>query len=91
MRTGRDKTRQQQLDQPEGQSGQENQTREKIRIRVRQMLSDSPTEQNKEQVVKGKIFLHLKSNNFLIYYIIFQATLHHLFVKIYLNDCCFLL
>lgn len=66
VRIGRDKTRQQQLDQPEGQSGQEDQTRETIRLRVRQMLSDSPTEQNKEPIVKGKIFLHLKPNIFLI-------------------------
>ncbi|XP_037551179.1 TOG array regulator of axonemal microtubules protein 1 [Nematolebias whitei] len=52
LRTGRDKTRQQGLDQPEGQSGQEDKTKERIRLRVKQMLSDSSTEQNKELIIK---------------------------------------
>ncbi|XP_037833780.1 TOG array regulator of axonemal microtubules protein 1 isoform X2 [Kryptolebias marmoratus] len=59
VRIGRDKSRQQRLDQPEGQSGQEDQTREKIRLRVRQMLSDSSTEQNKEPAIKD---LHLNGS-----------------------------
>ncbi|XP_071354250.1 TOG array regulator of axonemal microtubules protein 1 isoform X2 [Trachinotus anak] len=43
-RFSRDRTRPQRLDQQEGQSGQGDVTRDKIRHRVRQMLSDSPTE-----------------------------------------------
>lgn len=56
MRIGRDKTKQQGLDQPEGQSGQEDKTRERIRLRVRHMLSNSSTEQNKEPIIKGGMF-----------------------------------
>lgn len=53
-RFSRDKMRLQCLDQQEGQFGQEDHTRDKIRHRVRQMLSDSPTEENRLLIIKGK-------------------------------------
>ncbi|KAM4542880.1 TOG array regulator of axonemal microtubules protein 1 [Odontesthes bonariensis] len=52
VRLGRNKTRLQRLDQLGDQLSQEDQTRDKIRHRVRQMLSDSPTEENKELLIK---------------------------------------
>uniref|UniRef100_UPI0037E90F07 TOG array regulator of axonemal microtubules protein 1 isoform X3 n=1 Tax=Semicossyphus pulcher TaxID=241346 RepID=UPI0037E90F07 len=55
----RDKMRLQGLDQPEGQFVQGDQTREKIRHRVRQMLSDSPTEENRALIIKD---LHLNGS-----------------------------
>ncbi|XP_023258521.1 TOG array regulator of axonemal microtubules protein 1 isoform X1 [Seriola lalandi dorsalis] len=58
-RVGRDRMRQQHLDQQEGQSGQGDITRDKIRHRVRQMLSDSPTEENKALIIKD---LHLNGS-----------------------------
>lgn len=65
-RFGRDKMRPQYLDQQEGQFSQGDHTRDKIRHRVRQMLSDSPTEENRALIIKGKrkicefrILLHL--------------------------------
>uniref|UniRef100_A0A096MBZ0 TOG array regulator of axonemal microtubules 1 n=1 Tax=Poecilia formosa TaxID=48698 RepID=A0A096MBZ0_POEFO len=45
VRRGRDKTRAQNLEQFEDLSGRGDETRDKIRHRVRQMLSDSPTEE----------------------------------------------
>lgn len=53
-RFGQDKTRLQGLEQQEGQFSQGDHTREKIRHRVRQMLSDSPTEENRALIIKGK-------------------------------------
>lgn len=53
MRLGRHKTKLQRLDQLEVQSSQKDQNRERIRHRVRQMLSDSPTNQSKELIIKG--------------------------------------
>ncbi|KAG8013610.1 TOG array regulator of axonemal microtubules protein 1 [Nibea albiflora] len=53
-RFGRDKMRPQYLDQQEGQLSQGDHTRDKIRHRVRQMLSDSPTEENRALIIKGK-------------------------------------
>lgn len=53
-RFSRDKMRLQRLDQSEGQLGQGDHTRDKIRHRVRQMLSDSPTEENRVLIIKGK-------------------------------------
>lgn len=52
-RFSRDKMQLQCLDQQE-QFSQEDYTRDKIRHRVRQMLSDSPTEENRVLVMKGK-------------------------------------
>ncbi|XP_043999603.1 TOG array regulator of axonemal microtubules protein 1 isoform X1 [Gambusia affinis] len=51
VRTGRDKTRAQNLEQFEELSGRGDETRDKIRHRVRQMLSDSPTEGNEELII----------------------------------------
>lgn len=51
-RFGRDKMRLQRLDQQEGHSAEGDNSRDKIRHRVRQMLSDSPTEENR--FIKGK-------------------------------------
>ncbi|XP_024121585.1 TOG array regulator of axonemal microtubules protein 1 [Oryzias melastigma] len=53
VRLGRHKTKLQRLDQLEVQSSQKDQNRERIRHRVRQMLSDSPTNQSKELIIKG--------------------------------------
>lgn len=53
-RLGRDKMRSQCLDQPDNQLSQGDHAREKIRNRVRQMLSDSPTEENRDLIIKGK-------------------------------------
>ncbi|RVE57085.1 hypothetical protein OJAV_G00212550 [Oryzias javanicus] len=53
VRLGRHKTKLQRLDQLEVQSSQKDQNREKIRHRVRQMLSDSPTNESKELIIKG--------------------------------------
>ncbi|TKS86553.1 TOG array regulator of axonemal microtubules protein 1 [Collichthys lucidus] len=53
-RFGREKIRPQYLDQQEGQFSQGDHTRDKIRHRVRQMLSDSPTEENRALIIKGK-------------------------------------
>ncbi|KAM7403929.1 hypothetical protein PAMA_004375 [Pampus argenteus] len=58
-RFNRDKMRLQSLDQSEGQFGQGEQTRDKIRHRVRQMLSDSPTEDNRVSIIKD---LHLNGS-----------------------------
>ncbi|XP_070698899.1 TOG array regulator of axonemal microtubules protein 1 isoform X2 [Pempheris klunzingeri] len=58
-RFSRDKTRQQCLDQQEGQLSQGDHTRDKIRHRVRQMLSDSPTEENRVLIIKD---LHLNGS-----------------------------
>ncbi|XP_054469760.1 TOG array regulator of axonemal microtubules protein 1 isoform X2 [Anoplopoma fimbria] len=51
-RFSRDKMRLQCLDQQEGQCSQVDHTRDKIRQRVRQMLSDSPTEENRLLIIK---------------------------------------
>ncbi|XP_032403139.1 TOG array regulator of axonemal microtubules protein 1 isoform X3 [Xiphophorus hellerii] len=51
VRTGRDKTRAQNLEQFEELSGRGDETRDKIRHRVRQMLSDSPTEGKEELII----------------------------------------
>lgn len=51
VRLGRDKVRQQRINQSEVQ-GHRDQTREKIRHRVQQMLSDLPTEENKPLIIK---------------------------------------
>ncbi|KAM3594869.1 uncharacterized protein V6R79_015186 [Siganus canaliculatus] len=59
LRFGRDKPRLQSLDQPEGQFSHGDSTRDKIRHRVRRMLSDSPTEDNKAATIKD---LHLNGN-----------------------------
>lgn len=61
LRTGQDKTRQQGLDQPEGLSGQEDKIKERIRLRVKQMLSDSSAEQNKEPIIKGGTFFSMSN------------------------------
>ncbi|KAM8736292.1 TOG array regulator of axonemal microtubules protein 1 isoform 1-T1 [Acanthopagrus schlegelii] len=58
-RFGQDKTRLQCLEQQEGQFSQGDHTREKIRHRVRQMLSDSPTEENRALIIKD---LHLNGS-----------------------------
>ncbi|XP_037602306.1 TOG array regulator of axonemal microtubules protein 1 isoform X1 [Sebastes umbrosus] len=58
-RFNRDKTRLQCLDQQEGQCAQADHTRDKIRHRVRQMLSDSPTEENRVLIIKD---LHLNGS-----------------------------
>ncbi|XP_010736571.3 TOG array regulator of axonemal microtubules protein 1 isoform X1 [Larimichthys crocea] len=58
-RFGRDKMRPQYLDQQEGQFSQGDHTRDKIRHRVRQMLSDSPTEENRALIIKD---LHLNGS-----------------------------
>ncbi|KAK5606502.1 hypothetical protein CRENBAI_019847 [Crenichthys baileyi] len=52
VRRGRNKTRLKNLDQFEDLSDRGDETRDKIRHRVRQMLSDSPIEGNKESVIK---------------------------------------
>ncbi|KAM4723967.1 TOG array regulator of axonemal microtubules protein 1 isoform 2-T3 [Anableps anableps] len=52
VRRGRDKTRLQNLEQFEELSDRGDEARDKIRHRVRQMLSDSPTDGNKESVIK---------------------------------------
>lgn len=51
-RFGRDKIRLQCLDQQKGQSVKGDHARDKIHQRVRQMLSDSPTEENKVLIIK---------------------------------------
>ncbi|XP_068577661.1 TOG array regulator of axonemal microtubules protein 1-like isoform X2 [Cebidichthys violaceus] len=51
-RFSRDKTRLQCLDQQEGQCSPVDHTRDQIRQRVRQMLSDSPTEENRALIIK---------------------------------------
>ncbi|XP_075963729.1 TOG array regulator of axonemal microtubules protein 1 isoform X1 [Anarhichas minor] len=51
-RFSRDKTGLQCLDQQEGQCSQVDHTRDQIRQRVRQMLSDSPTEENRALIIK---------------------------------------
>lgn len=53
-RFSQDKMQLQCLDQQEGQFNQGDHTRDKIRHRVRQMLSDLPTEENKLLIIKGK-------------------------------------
>ncbi|XP_056283048.1 TOG array regulator of axonemal microtubules protein 1 isoform X2 [Pseudoliparis swirei] len=58
-RFSREKMRLQCLDQHEGQCSQVDQTRDKIRQRVRQMLSDSPTEENRVVIIKD---LHLNGS-----------------------------
>ncbi|XP_070776477.1 TOG array regulator of axonemal microtubules protein 1 [Enoplosus armatus] len=58
-RFSRDKMRLQSLDQQEGQFSQVDHTRDKIRHRVRQMLSDSPTEENRALIIKD---LHLNGS-----------------------------
>ncbi|XP_042357180.1 TOG array regulator of axonemal microtubules protein 1 isoform X2 [Plectropomus leopardus] len=58
-RFNRDKTRLQGLDQQEEQCSQADHKREKIRRRVRQMLSDSPTEENQMLIIKD---LHLNGS-----------------------------
>uniref|UniRef100_H2MRQ5 TOG array regulator of axonemal microtubules 1 n=1 Tax=Oryzias latipes TaxID=8090 RepID=H2MRQ5_ORYLA len=59
MRLGRHKTKLQRLDQLEVQLTQGDQNREIIRHRVRQMLSDSPTNESKALIIKG---LHLNDS-----------------------------
>ncbi|XP_065822379.1 TOG array regulator of axonemal microtubules protein 1 isoform X2 [Labrus bergylta] len=58
-RATRANVRLQGLEQQKGQAIQEDQTREKIRHRVRQMLSDSPTEENRALTFKD---LHLNGS-----------------------------
>ncbi|XP_068436111.1 TOG array regulator of axonemal microtubules protein 1 isoform X1 [Clinocottus analis] len=58
-RYSRDKMRLPCLDQHEGQCSQVDHTRDKIRQRVRQMLSDSPTEENRVLIIKD---LHLNGS-----------------------------
>ncbi|TDG98657.1 hypothetical protein EPR50_G00203120 [Perca flavescens] len=58
-RFSRDKMRLQCLDQQEGQLSQADHTRDKIRHRVRQMLSDSPTEENRVLIIQD---LHLNGS-----------------------------
>ncbi|XP_041828008.1 TOG array regulator of axonemal microtubules protein 1 isoform X2 [Melanotaenia boesemani] len=58
VRLGRHKTRLQHLDQLEDHLSQD-QTKDKIRHRVRQMLSDSSTEENRELIIKD---LHLNGS-----------------------------
>ncbi|XP_051247473.1 TOG array regulator of axonemal microtubules protein 1 isoform X2 [Dicentrarchus labrax] len=58
-RFSRDKMRLQCLDQQDGQFSQADHTRDKIRHRVRQMLSDSPTEDNRVLIIKD---LHLNGS-----------------------------
>lgn len=64
-RFGRDKLQPQNLDQQEEHSGQGNNAQDMIRHRVRQMLSDSPTEENRVLIIKGMkillkcVFVHL--------------------------------
>ncbi|KAF7654329.1 hypothetical protein LDENG_00071020 [Lucifuga dentata] len=58
-RPTRDKMLLQCMDQPEGQFGQEDPAREKIRHRVRQMLYDVPTEENTVLIIKD---LHLNGS-----------------------------
>lgn len=53
-RFSRNKTRLQCLDQQEGRCSQVDPARDKIRQRVRQMLCDSPTEDNRALISKGK-------------------------------------
>lgn len=53
-RFSREKMQLQCLDQQEGLFNQGDLTRDKIRHRVRQMLSDLPPEENKELLIKGK-------------------------------------
>ncbi|KAI4803653.1 hypothetical protein KUCAC02_025316 [Chaenocephalus aceratus] len=55
----RDKMRRQVLDQQEAQCSQADVSRDTIRHRVRQMLSDSPTEENRELIIKD---LHLNGS-----------------------------
>uniref|UniRef100_A0A1A7XBY7 Family with sequence similarity 179, member B n=1 Tax=Iconisemion striatum TaxID=60296 RepID=A0A1A7XBY7_9TELE len=59
VRLGRDRTKPQRLDQLEGRPGQEDHTGDKIRHRVRQMLFESPAEQDKEPFITD---LHLNGN-----------------------------
>ncbi|XP_035024069.1 TOG array regulator of axonemal microtubules protein 1 isoform X1 [Hippoglossus stenolepis] len=58
-RFSRDKMQLQRLNQQEWQCGQGDSTQEKIRHRVRQMLSDSPTEENRPLIIKD---LHLNGS-----------------------------
>ncbi|XP_069008075.1 TOG array regulator of axonemal microtubules protein 1 isoform X2 [Embiotoca jacksoni] len=58
-RLGRDKSWLQHLDQLDGQFTEGDQARDKIRHRVRQMLSDSPTEENRVLIIKD---LHLNGS-----------------------------
>ncbi|XP_034381350.1 TOG array regulator of axonemal microtubules protein 1 isoform X2 [Cyclopterus lumpus] len=58
-RLSRDQHEGQCLDQHEGQCSQVDHTRDKIRQRVRQMLSDSPTEENRVLIIKD---LHLNGS-----------------------------
>lgn len=58
-RFSREKMKLQCLDQQEEQFSQGNHTRDKIRHRVRQMLSDSPTEENRLLIIKD---LHLNGS-----------------------------
>ncbi|XP_078031132.1 TOG array regulator of axonemal microtubules protein 1 isoform X1 [Epinephelus lanceolatus] len=58
-RFNRDKTRLQCLEQQEEQCSQADQKREKIRHRVRQMLSDSPTDESRALIIKE---LHLNGS-----------------------------
>ncbi|KAG7511268.1 TOG array regulator of axonemal microtubules 1 isoform X2 [Solea senegalensis] len=58
----RDRLRLQRLDQQEGQCGHGDNTRDKIRHRVRQMLSDSPTKEDGGLIMKD---LHLSSSRIL--------------------------
>uniref|UniRef100_A0A3Q1HFT5 TOG domain-containing protein n=1 Tax=Anabas testudineus TaxID=64144 RepID=A0A3Q1HFT5_ANATE len=58
-RFGRDKLQPQNLDQQEEHSGQGNNAQDMIRHRVRQMLSDSPTEENRILIIKD---LHLNGS-----------------------------
>ncbi|CAJ1073835.1 TOG array regulator of axonemal microtubules protein 1 isoform X1 [Xyrichtys novacula] len=53
-RFGRERMQHQGLEQQEGQLSQEDQTREKIRSRVKQMLSDSPMEENRASIIKDR-------------------------------------
>lgn len=57
-RFSRDKMQPQHLDQQEEHSGDGGNARDKIRHRVRQMLSDSPTEENRVLIIKGMEILN---------------------------------
>ncbi|XP_035466768.2 TOG array regulator of axonemal microtubules protein 1 isoform X2 [Scophthalmus maximus] len=58
-RFGRNRMRLQRLDQQVGQAGKGDSTRDKIRHRVQQMLSDSPTEENRATIITD---LHLNGS-----------------------------
>ncbi len=79
-RFSRDKMQLQSLDQQEGQFSQRDHTRDKIRHRVRQMLSDSPTEENRLLIIKGKreiwIFTFFSCSFFCLLLFIFSLLIY---------------